>query len=106
MARRRRASATSRSAWRDGHARVATAARRRRRRCRMIAAQVAERATTAAGPDAFALVTRERSLMLRFAAGRPTQATAIDDVTVEIAILVEGHVGRASTNEVDDAALA
>jgi PmbA protein len=70
------------------------------------ARDTAERAAASAGPDAFALVTRERSLMLRFAAGRPTQSTAIDDVDVEIAVPFRGHVGRASTNEVDDAALA
>jgi len=44
--------------------------------------------------------------MLRFAAGRPTQATAIDDVTVELAALRGGHVGRATTNALDDEALA
>ena len=36
--------------------------------------------------------------MLRFARNRPTQATAVDDVTVELAVLADGHVGRASTN--------
>jgi PmbA protein len=68
--------------------------------------ELAVRATRAAGQRAFALVTRERSLMLRFAAGRPTQSTAIDDVTVEIAIPFRGHVGRAATNALDDASLA
>ena len=68
-------------------------------------AELAERAAGEAGPDAFALVTRERSLMLRFAAGRPTQSTAIDDVTVEVAIPFRGHVGTASTNAVDDVSL-
>ena len=72
----------------------------------MIADELARRAVEHGGPDAFALVTRERSLMLRFAAGRPTQSTEIDDVTIDIAIPVEGHVGRASTNEVEDDALA
>jgi PmbA protein len=72
----------------------------------VIADEVAERAVARAGADAFAFVTRERSLMLRFAAGRPTQSTAIDDVTVEIAIPFDGHVGRAATNAIDDAALA
>ena len=67
--------------------------------------ELAERAAGEAGPDAFALVTRERSLMLRFAAGRPTQSTAIDDVTVEVAIPFQGHVGRATTNAVDDVSL-
>ena len=68
--------------------------------------ETAGRAAAHGGPNAFALVTRERSLMLRFAAGRPTQSTAIDDVTVEIAIPLEGQVGRAATNAVDDASLA
>jgi PmbA protein len=72
----------------------------------VITDEIAERAVSEAGPDAFALVTRERSLMLRFAAGRPTQSTAIDDFTVEIAIPYRGHVGRAATNAVDDASLA
>ena len=72
----------------------------------MITDELAERAVEHGGPEAFAVVTRERSLMLRFAAGRPTQSTAIDDVTIEIAIPFKGHVGRAATNEADDAALA
>jgi predicted Zn-dependent protease len=70
------------------------------------AGEIAQRAVRSASPGAFALVTRERSLMLRFAAGRPTQSTAIDDVTVEIAIPFHGHVGRAATNELDDGSLA
>ena len=72
----------------------------------MITGELAERAVGHGGPDAFTLVTRERSLMLRFAAGRPTQSTEIDDLTVDMAIPFKGHVGRASTNEVDDTALA
>jgi PmbA protein len=68
--------------------------------------ELAQRAAERAGPDAFALVTRERSLMLRFAASRPTQSTGIDDVTVELAVPLRGNVGRASTNEVDDVSLA
>jgi predicted Zn-dependent protease len=67
---------------------------------------VAERAAALAGPGALALVTRERSLLLRFAASRPTQSTGIDDVTVELAVPLRGNVGRASTNEVDDDSLA
>jgi PmbA protein len=68
--------------------------------------EVAERAAERAGPGALALVTRERSLLLRFAANRPTQSTGIDDVTVEIAVPLRGNVGRAATNEVDDESLA
>lgn len=68
--------------------------------------EVAERAAARGGPGALALVTRERSLMLRFAASRPTQSTGIDDVTVEIAVPLRGNMGRASTNAVDDESLA
>ncbi len=68
--------------------------------------ELAERAVGRAGPGALALVTRERSLMLRFAASRPTQSTGIDDVTVEIAVPLRGNVGRAATNAVDDESLA
>jgi PmbA protein len=61
---------------------------------------VAEAAVAACTADeALAHVTHERSLLLRFAANRPTQATAIDDFTVELAVLVDGQLGRALTNE-------
>ena len=68
--------------------------------------EVAQRAVGHAGPGALALVTHERSLMLRFAASRPTQSTGIDDVTVELAVPLRGNVGRAATNAVDDKSLA
>jgi predicted Zn-dependent protease len=71
----------------------------------VITEELAARAVELAGPGALALVTRERSLMLRFAAGRPTQSTAIDDITVEIAIPFHGQVGRAATNAADDGSL-
>ena len=51
-----------------------------------------------AGDGAQVTVTAERSLMLRYARSRPTQATAIDDVTVEITVLRSGHLGSATTN--------
>ena len=72
----------------------------------MSARELAERALRRAGPDALALVTHERSLLLRFAANRPTQATEVDDLTVELAVLRRGHVGRAETNATGDDALA
>ena len=72
----------------------------------MSALELAERALRLAGPDALALVTRERSLLLRFAANRPTQATEVEDLTVELAVVRRGHVGRAETNATDDEALA
>jgi PmbA protein len=71
------------------------------------ALEVAEAAIAAAPQgEALAHVTRERSLLLRFAGNRPTQATAVDDVTVEIAVLLEGHLGRAATNSTDPRSLA
>jgi len=66
---------------------------------------LAGRALAAAGGDALATVTRERWVMLRFARSRPTQATSVDDVTVELATLRHGHVGRGSTNRCDDDSL-
>jgi PmbA protein len=59
---------------------------------------LAQRAVETARGDALAYVVRERSLTLRFADGRPTQATSIDDISVELAVARDGHVGRASTN--------
>jgi predicted Zn-dependent protease len=62
--------------------------------------ELAQRALAAAGggADALAHVARERSLMLRFARTRPTQATAVDDVTVTVAVVRDGRVGSAETN--------
>jgi PmbA protein len=71
------------------------------------ALDVAQAAVEAAPEgDALAHVTHERSLLLRFAGNRPTQATAVDDVTVELAVLVDGHLGRAATNQTDPDALS
>ena len=68
--------------------------------------ELAERALSAAPHgDALVHVAHERSLMLRFARSRPTQATAVDDVTVTIAVLRDGHVGTASTNSADPSSL-
>ena len=93
-----------------GDARVARlGARPLSRTCRSAlpdALDLASRAVAHAGGDALALVTRERSLLLRFAANRPTQSTAVDDVTVELALVFNGHVGRATTNSADEASLA
>ena len=70
------------------------------------ALDLASRAVAHGGGDALALVTWERSLLLRFAASRPTQSTTVDDVTVELAVVFNGHVGRATTNGADEASLA
>ena len=61
----------------------------------MITGEVAERAVEARRRRTRSRSsTRERSLMLRFAAGRPTQSTSIDDVTVEIAVPFRGPRGQ------------
>nr|MDQ3357055.1 hypothetical protein [Actinomycetota bacterium] len=54
------------------------------------------------GDAAQATVTSERSLLLRFARSRPTQATGIEDLTVEITVVRDGHLAGASTNRTDD----
>jgi predicted Zn-dependent protease len=43
--------------------------------------------------------------MLRYARSAPTQATEIDDTSVHLLALRDGHVGAATTNVVTDAAL-
>ena len=71
------------------------------------ALEIAERALAAApAGETLARVTNERSIVLRFARSRPTQATSVDDVTVEIAAVRDGHVGRASSNDAGLEALA
>src|SRR5919197_3147774 len=66
---------------------------------------LAERALGRAGDDGLACATRERSVLLRFAGSRSTQATSVDDLTVEVAVVRDGHVGRAATNGATDGAL-
>ena len=58
------------------------------------------------GDGALAHVTHERSLMLRFARSRPTQATAVDDVTLNLTVLADGHAGSARTNSDEPEAIA
>ncbi len=74
----------------------------------MSSLELAERALAAAGggEGVLATVITERSLMLRYARNRPTQSTAIDDLTVEIAVLRGGRVGTSSTNSTDADSLA
>jgi len=67
--------------------------------------QIAERALALAGSEAQVTVVRERSLMSRYARSAPTQATAVDDTTVEILCMRDGHTATASTNRLDDDAL-
>jgi PmbA protein len=71
------------------------------------ALELAERALAAApAGDAIAHVSAERSLTMRFARTRPTQSTAVDDVTVLVAVTRDGRVGSATTNLTDPDALA
>ena len=58
------------------------------------------------GDGAQATVTTERSLLLRFARSRPTQATAIDDRSVELTVVSDGHAAGATTNRTDEEGLA
>ena len=68
--------------------------------------QTAQRALALAGPgEVQVTVVRERSLMSRFARSAPTQATAVDDTTVEILVVREHHAALAGTNRLDDEAL-
>ncbi len=71
------------------------------------ALDLAERALAAmvSGDGAQATVTKERSLLLRFARSRPTQATSLNDTTVELTAVRDGHVGTAATNRTDAEAL-
>jgi predicted Zn-dependent protease len=66
---------------------------------------LAESALRHAGGDAQVTVTRERSLHARFARSAPTQATAVDDLTVHVLAVRDGRTGAAETNATDDAAL-
>ncbi len=65
-------------------------------------AELAERALGHARGDAQATVVRERSLLARFARSRPTQATRVDDTTVSILRVHDGHTGAADTNHLSD----
>jgi PmbA protein len=55
--------------------------------------------------DAQATVEHERSLLLRYARSAPTQATAVDDTSIHLLALRDGHAGAATTNRTDDASL-
>ncbi|HKR98007.1 MAG TPA: metallopeptidase TldD-related protein [Candidatus Dormibacteraeota bacterium] len=70
--------------------------------------ELAQRALESApqGDGTLVSVQSERSLLLRYARSRPTQSTAVDDVTVEFAVLRDGRVGTASTNATDPDSLA
>jgi PmbA protein len=66
---------------------------------------VAERALALTDGEAQVTVTHERALHARFARSAPTQATDIDDLTVDVLVLRDGQAGTATNNATDDAAL-
>jgi predicted Zn-dependent protease len=66
------------------------------------ALELAERALAFADGDAQATVVRERSLLSRFARSTPTQATEVDDVTVSLLRVHDGHTGSGETNDTSD----
>ncbi len=68
-------------------------------------ADIAQRALSFCHGEAHVAVTHERSLLSRFARSRPTQATDVDDLDVDVLCLADGVPGWASTNAVDDEAL-
>jgi PmbA protein len=67
--------------------------------------ELAERALAHTDGDAQVTVVHERSLSARFARSSPTQATGVDDTTVEIVCLRDGHTGAATTNRLDEDSL-
>jgi predicted Zn-dependent protease len=68
--------------------------------------ELAQRALSfVAGEEAQATVTRERSLVTRFARSSPTQATAVEETWVELVCVRRGQTGAASTNRLDEAGL-
>jgi predicted Zn-dependent protease len=69
------------------------------------AVELAERALALCRGEVQVTVTSERSLLSRYARSRPTQATAIDDLTVHVLVLRDGQAGGAETNLTSDDAL-
>ncbi|MTD43955.1 hypothetical protein GKE82_06470 [Conexibacter sp. W3-3-2] len=63
---------------------------------------LADRALAFTDGDAQVTVTRERSLLSRFARSTPTQATAVDDTSVSVLVVRDGHVGTVETNDLSD----
>jgi PmbA protein len=66
---------------------------------------LAERALGFLDGEGQATVTRERSLLLRYARSAPTQATDIHDTSIHLLALRDGHTGGATTNVATDEAL-
>ncbi|WCB93039.1 hypothetical protein DSM104299_01741 [Baekduia alba] len=66
---------------------------------------LAAHALTFLSGEGQATVEHERSLLLRYARSAPTQATELDDTSVHLLALRDGHVGGATTNLTDDDSL-
>jgi PmbA protein len=66
---------------------------------------LAERALDHAHGEALVTVLHERSLLSRFAASRPTQATSVDELSIEVTCVRDGRLASASAGGSDDAAL-
>jgi PmbA protein len=64
--------------------------------------EVADRALAHAAGEALVTVTHERSLASRFARSRPTQATAVDELSVDITCVRGGHTATAAARGADD----
>ncbi|HEY4096448.1 MAG TPA: metallopeptidase TldD-related protein [Baekduia sp.] len=69
------------------------------------ALELAERALRFLDGEGQATVTHERSLVLRYARSAPTQATDVDDTSIHLLALRDGHTGSATTNVDTDEAL-
>lgn len=67
--------------------------------------ELAERALVRTRGHAQVTVTRERSQLARFAGSRPTQATEVDDVRVDVLAVCDGTTAAAATSEIDDGGL-
>jgi PmbA protein len=66
------------------------------------ALELAERALGHTTGEAQATVTSERSLLSRYARSKPTQATEVNDTSVSILRVHDGHTAGADTNDLSD----
>ncbi|HEX2102022.1 MAG TPA: metallopeptidase TldD-related protein [Solirubrobacteraceae bacterium] len=69
------------------------------------ALELAERALGDISGETQVTVMRERSLVSRFSRSRPTQATRVEDTTVAMLRVQDGHTGSAETNDLSDEGL-
>jgi predicted Zn-dependent protease len=67
---------------------------------------IADRALRHLGREGQVTVIHERSLTARFSRSAPTQATDVDDTTIHLLSVEEGHTGAATVNSVDETELS